>query len=133
MKKILLWIIHFQDTVHRVENQWVFCTLKAGNAVGSFTIAPNEDRRYLLKIYAGPEENQVENAHLDQVANFILVCSKVRFIISIILWAKDSIQIYLLEHGRKCSQLYRGSPLEGVGLDYPLNVCSWWVKFVKKY
>ncbi|XP_069975224.1 uncharacterized protein [Penaeus vannamei] len=60
-------------------NQWVFCSLKEDNAVGSFIVVPPEPSEYVLKVYAGPEELlDDENAALDHVVTFLLVCEKAR-------------------------------------------------------
>ncbi|XP_071520428.1 uncharacterized protein [Panulirus ornatus] len=60
-------------------NQWVFCTLKEGGAVGSFTIMAPEKTNYILKIYAGHEEHlEEEGSSLDHVVSFLLACEKAR-------------------------------------------------------
>ncbi|XP_047502409.1 uncharacterized protein LOC125047906 [Penaeus chinensis] len=60
-------------------NQWVFCSLKEDNAVGSFIVVPPEPSEYVLKVYAGPEELlDDENAALDHAVTFLLVCEKAR-------------------------------------------------------
>ncbi|XP_042874319.1 kyphoscoliosis peptidase-like isoform X1 [Penaeus japonicus] len=60
-------------------NQWVFCTLKEDNAMGSFIVVPPEPAEYILKVYAGPEELlDDENAALDHAVTFLLVCEKAR-------------------------------------------------------
>ncbi|KAG7174817.1 Hillarin-like 2 [Homarus americanus] len=67
------------ETEESCINQWVFCTLKEGGAIGSFTILPPVNADYILKIYAGNEELlDDEGSALDHVVSFLLICEKAR-------------------------------------------------------